>query len=184
MLIRMALDDDTVSEHLTPEARRRMLRAFADRMLMKVTAMETPDDLPGIEKAVRVASMIERLYSRCDQAERQKREKTPDLHKREAESARHKEEAIKARVSLANTLKWGEARRKDLGQWWAAAQMAPQSDTQTAEPQDTRPSAAKVLPPVTYVDYTDSIEAARAALGLPPDAGTETPSPRHPPPEP
>ncbi|MFT4077077.1 MAG: hypothetical protein QM647_16240 [Asticcacaulis sp.] len=170
MLIRMALDNPTASEQLTPEARRTLLRAFADRMLMKVTAMDTPEDLPGVEKAVRVASMIERLYSRCDHAERQKREKTPDPHKREAECARQKEDAIKARVSLANTLKWGEARRKDLGQWWDAAQTAVQPQPQALAP--------RVLPPVTYVDYTDCIESARAALGLPPDT---PPDPNAPP---
>ncbi|MEI9903906.1 MAG: hypothetical protein WDN06_07925 [Asticcacaulis sp.] len=38
-------------------------------MLIKATAMDDPEDMPGIERAVRVAAVIERLYSRCDRAE-------------------------------------------------------------------------------------------------------------------
>ena len=67
----MSLDDLTTQEKLTPEERRGLLRAFADRMLLKITAMDDPEDMPGVEKAVRVAAVIERLYSRCDRAERQ-----------------------------------------------------------------------------------------------------------------
>ncbi|MEI9903600.1 MAG: hypothetical protein WDN06_06145 [Asticcacaulis sp.] len=62
----MTLAADTSQEQLTPEARRGLLRAFADRMLIKATAMDDPEDMPGIERAVRVAAVIERLYSRCD----------------------------------------------------------------------------------------------------------------------
>jgi hypothetical protein len=108
--------DRTTQEQLTPEMRRTLLRAFADRMLLKVSAMDDPEDLPGVEKAVRVAAMIERVYSRCDRAERQK----PDSCKLEAERATHKETAIKAQISLANTLKWGDERLRDLGPWWDA----------------------------------------------------------------
>jgi len=64
----MSLDDRTAQAQLTPEERRELLRAFADRMLLKVTAMDDPEDLPGVEKAVRTAAMIERIYSRCDRA--------------------------------------------------------------------------------------------------------------------
>ncbi len=69
--VAMALDDRTAQEQLTPEERRELLRAFADRMLLKVTAMDDPEDMPGVEKAMRVAAVIERVYNRCDRAERQ-----------------------------------------------------------------------------------------------------------------
>jgi hypothetical protein len=184
----MALDDRTAQEHLTPEARRGLLRAFADRMLLKITAMDDPEDMPGVERAVRVAAVIERLYSRCDRAERY----APDPRKVEAERATHEIEAIKARVSLANTLEWGEKRRRDLGPWWDAAQNATTTRTQdhnrpvkpiqkapeTPAPQTAAvqeapaailgeaAEAASVTSKVTYVDYTDDIEAARADLVL------------------
>jgi hypothetical protein len=45
----MALDDHTVQEQLTPEERRRLLRAFADRMLMKISKMVDPEDMPGVD---------------------------------------------------------------------------------------------------------------------------------------
>ncbi len=187
----MPLDDRTAQEKLTPDERRALLRAFADRMLLKVTAMDDPSDLPGVEKAMRVAAVIERVYSRCDRAERQKHDKAPDPHKLEAERAVNAVAAIKARVSLANTLKWGEARRRDLGQWWDAAQdatpNAAKTDThrleQTSTPvppqplaQTTTTSASPAAftnrvtsasdPKVTYVDLTDDIEAFRAELAL------------------
>ncbi len=186
----MALDDHTAQEKLTPEERRGLLRAFADRMLLKITAMDDPEDIPGVEKAMRVAAVIERLYSRCDRAERQIRDKASDPRKLEAERATNETEAIKARVSLANTLKWSEARRHDLGPWWDAAQSvtkaqaqppaAPRKASETlalqgkviAEPPmlvtGNRPDTGPKTPNVTYVDYTDSIIEARAALGLKP----------------
>jgi ribosome-binding protein aMBF1 (putative translation factor) len=179
----MALDDRTAQEQLTPDERRELLRAFADRMLLKISAMDDPEDMPGVERAVRVATVIERVYSRCDQAERQIRDKTPDPHKVEAERATHKEEAIKARVSLANTLEWGEKRRRDLGPWWDAAkhatevQASPQTAplkshlaaSETLTSQDgaaSAPASSSETPAVNYIDYTDAIHQARAALGL------------------
>ena len=161
----MALDDRTAQEQLTPQERRGLLRAFADRMLLKVTAMDDPEDMPGVEKAVRVAAVIERLYSRCDRAERH----APDPRKVEAERAAHESEAIKAHVALANTLEWGEKRRRDLGPWWDAAQKAAQAKPQAAAHDQPRPvTAAPETAPdtadVTYVDYTDRILAARADL--------------------
>ncbi|MFT4075281.1 MAG: hypothetical protein QM647_07080 [Asticcacaulis sp.] len=171
--VRMSQDDRTAQEHLTPDERRKLLRAFADRMLLRVTAMDDPEDLSGIEKAVRVAAMIERIYSRCDRAERQK----TDPRKVEAERATHEEAAIKARVSLASTLKWGDARRRDLGSWWEAAQNVIKTEVEVpARPQE--PAVPEVQPAaaclkaalaaqqVTYVDYTEAIEAARAELAL------------------
>ncbi|MEI9905970.1 MAG: hypothetical protein WDN06_20240 [Asticcacaulis sp.] len=125
MLKHMTLDAHTPQEQLTPETRRGLLRAFADRMLLKATAMDDPEDMPGIERAVRVAAVIERLYSRCDRAEGQ----PPDPRKLEADRARNTADAIQSRVSLAGTLQWGEKRRQDLGPWWDAAETA--SDTQT-----------------------------------------------------
>ena len=58
--IRVSLDDHAVQAQLTPEERRELLRAFADRRLLKVTAMDDPADLPGVEKAMRVAARAER----------------------------------------------------------------------------------------------------------------------------
>jgi len=160
--IRMTLDDQTAQKHLTPEERRGLLRAFADRMLLKVTAMNDPEDLPGVERAVRVAAVIERLYSRCDRAEHQK----PDARKAEAERATHEEAAIKAQVSLASTLKWGDERRQTLGHWWEAAQKA----IETPAPQSTTSGQTSSTPPampnVIHTDMADDFEAARARLVL------------------
>ena len=179
----MSLDDRTAQEHLSPDERRELLRAFADRMLLKITAMDDPEDMPGVEKAMRVAAVIERVYSRCDRAERQIRDRSPDPRKVEAERATHEEAAIKAQVSLANTLKWGEERRRDLGPWWDAAQNVTRTTVQASASAETpnrpqkpaapeRPATAvdpNVVPSwqkVTYVDYTEAFEAARAELAL------------------
>ena len=70
----MSLDEHAAQAQLTPEERRELLRAFADRMLLKDTAMDDPADLSGVEKVMRVAAVIERVYNRCDRAERQKLE--------------------------------------------------------------------------------------------------------------
>ncbi|MCR6657800.1 MAG: hypothetical protein NVV72_00090 [Asticcacaulis sp.] len=126
--------------------------------------MDDPQDLPGVEKAMRVAAVIERVYSRCDRAERQIRDKTPDPNKLEAERAIHETAAIKARVSLANTLKWGDERRPDLGQWWEAAQNITNPATQAHAPAAQTATASD--PEVIYTDLTDDIEAARAELVL------------------
>jgi len=191
----MSLDDRTAQPHLTPEERRGLLRAFADRMLLKVTAMDDPEDMPGVEKAVRTAAMIERIYSRCDRAERQR----PEPRKLEAERAAHEEAAIKAQVSLAGTLKWGEERRQSLGQWWEAAGNAAKPTVQEPIPAPARPQKpaaperlATVIDPtlvpswqkVTYVDYTEAFEAAHAELALKRRAAKSTsiPPPGHPPP--
>ena len=179
----MALDDCTTQAKLTPEERRGLLRAFADRMLLKITAMDDPEDMPGVEKAVRVAAVIERVYSRCDRAERQIHDKAPDPRKLEAERATHEEAAIKAQVSLANTLKWSDERSRNLGQWWEVAQDVTRTKTQAPAPtansnRPQEPAAPEssvtavdlnVVPSwqkVTYVDYTDAFEAARAELAL------------------
>lgn len=186
----MSLDDRTAQEHLSPEERRKLLRAFADRMLLKVTAMDDPEDMPGIEKAVRVAAVIERLYSRCDRAERQK----PEPRKVYAERATHEEEAIKAQVSLTNTLKWGEERRQHLGPWWEAAQKVTQNVTKTVAHAPARPQkpamsdkaavAPRNSPPswqkVTYTDLTDDFEAARTELALQRRAAKSAQVPRPP----
>ncbi|MGN6364821.1 hypothetical protein [Asticcacaulis taihuensis] len=168
----MPLNDRTAQPHLTPEARRDLLRAFADRMLLKVTAMDDPEDLPDVEKAVRTAAMIERLYSRCDRAERQ----TEPSRKVEVERAIHEVAAIKAQVSLASTLKWSEERRRDLGQWWDAAANATKAAAKAPVVPQTTATPEKLAeiplnsPPswqkVTYTDLTDDIEAARAELAL------------------
>eukprot|EP01042_Synura_sphagnicola_P015050 gene15050-19030_t len=81
----MVLNERTAQAQLTPEERRGLLRAFADRMLRKITAMDDPADMPGVERAVRVAAVIERVYSRCDRAERQIRTEAHSLFKDEAD---------------------------------------------------------------------------------------------------
>lgn len=203
----MSQDDRTAQEHLSPDERRTLLRVFADRMLLKVSAMDDPEDLPGVEKAMRVAAVIERVYNRCDRAECQRTEP----RKLEAERAAHEEAAIKAQVSLAGTLKWGEERRQSLGQWWEAAEsitktktktetktqttiLAPASAETPARPQ--KPAAperpATVIDPtvvpswqkVTYVDYTEAFEAARAELAQQrrEAKSASIPSPQYPPP--
>ena len=155
----MSLDDLTTQEKLTPEERRGLLRAFADRMLLKVTVMDDPADMPGVEKAMRVAAVIERVYSRCDRAERQKQDKVPDPRKLEAERATNEVEAIKARVSLAKTMEWGENRRRDLGQWWDAAQNITQSvpatlpAASTAERQTPAPTQTTDMAPGNSKDH-------------------------------
>ena len=179
----MSSDAPTAQPQLTPEERRAYLRAFADRMLLKLAAMDDPEDLPGVERAVRSAAAIERLYSRCDRAERG----NDDPRKLHAERARNESEAIRAQVSLADTLKWGEERRRNLGPWWdaagekaaAPAAVSPSAAKPAETPRKTAtaPKAApknapanppKVAPEVTYVDYTDAIAAWRVELGLDP----------------
>ena len=159
----MALDTHSTEERLSPEVRRRRLRAFADRMLLRAEALDDPEDMPGVERAVRVAAVIERIYSRCDRAETQ----APDPRKLEAERAQHYNEALKARVSLAGTLKWAQARRTELGPWWEAAKREatsprPQADAVPAPaPQGGTPEAAKA----------STVEAASVAS---PSVATET----------
>ncbi|UDF02474.1 hypothetical protein [Asticcacaulis sp. AND118] len=58
-------------EHLTPEQRRERLRAFADRMLIALEDLDTPQTRDDVTKGVRTALMIERLYARCDASETQ-----------------------------------------------------------------------------------------------------------------
>jgi hypothetical protein len=103
---------------LTPEQRREMLRAFADRMLVRITQMDDPEDLPGVERAVRTAAVIERLYSRCDRAEQQ----TPDPRQLQTERAKRESAAFKAKSALAWDLYHEPPLRKQLGPWWTAAE--------------------------------------------------------------
>lgn len=56
---------------LTPEQRRAHLRAYADRMLRALTAMDAPETPDEVTKGIRTALMIERLYARCDASEAQ-----------------------------------------------------------------------------------------------------------------
>ena len=167
----MALDDQTAQQHLTPEERRGLLRAFADRMLLKITAMDDPEDMPGVERAVRVAAVIERVYSRCDRAERQIHDKTPDPRKLETERALTETAAIKARVQLASTLEWGDKRRQSLGQWWYAA------STQAIKPAVNRDQAparqAASGAKIAYADGTKDILTAPTTPGLKPISEAE-----------
>ncbi|MEI9906110.1 MAG: hypothetical protein WDN06_21045 [Asticcacaulis sp.] len=186
MLKHMTLDAHTSEERLTPEARRGLLRAFADRMLIKATAMDDPEDMPGIERAVRVAAVIERLYSRCDRAESH----SPDPRKLEAERARNTADAIESRVALAGTLRWGEKCRKDLGRWWDAAETA--SDTQTqalatapglpqvaAKPVATPVAQAPVQPTAPTQAAVQTQPAPRTTVESRTASTAATPQPQH-----
>jgi hypothetical protein len=144
--------------------------------------------MPGVERAVRTVAVIERVYNRCDRAARQK----PESRKAEAKRAAHEEAAIKAQVSLASTLRWGDEHRQALGQWWGAAQKAtetraPQTATASENPapisietSDTPPKTARVI----YTDLIDDIEATRAELALKRRSAAQIPIPplRGPPP--
>lgn len=165
----MALDERTAEERLSPETRRKTLRAFADRMLLRAAAMDDPEDMQGVERAVRVAAVIERIYSRCDRAEGQ----APDPRKLEAERARNTIAATEARVSLAGTLKWAEQRREALGPWWNAAQqeVAVPAAVQNSPQTPAKASVKAASPVTTYkpVEVTRPVApvlAAKAA-GLP-----------------
>lgn len=57
------------SQDLTPEERRAQLRAFADRMLIALSQTDDPKTGEDIEKGIRRALLIERLYARCDAAQ-------------------------------------------------------------------------------------------------------------------
>ncbi len=167
MLIRMSQPDRPSQELLTPEARRTMLRAFGDRMLVKISAMDDPEDMPGVERAVRVAAMIERIYNRCDRAEAY----APDPDKLEAERARHKRAAIQARFELASSLEWNEKNRKRMGNWLDAAETAvkapaqPQSSAapMAQTPTQATPEAAPRTKPTTTLTTT-AISALATAI--------------------
>lgn len=57
------------SRPLSAEDRRERLRAFADRMLIGLDKLDDPETGEDIEKGIRRALMIERLYARVDAAE-------------------------------------------------------------------------------------------------------------------
>jgi len=85
-------------ERLTPEERRARLRAFADRMLMALGGIDDPEDGDDIEKGIRLALMIERVYARVDASE--------------AQAPRRAAEAISDRIVLKSRVEWGEDRLK------------------------------------------------------------------------
>lgn len=58
-----------IPETLTPETRRGHLRAIADRMLLALSREDAPKTGEEIEKGIRRALLIERLYARCDATE-------------------------------------------------------------------------------------------------------------------
>lgn len=58
-----------IPEALTPETRRGHLRAIADRMLLALSREDDPKTGEEIEKGIRRALLIERLYARCDATE-------------------------------------------------------------------------------------------------------------------
>lgn len=58
-----------IPEALTPETRRGHLRAIADRMLLALSREGDPKTGEEIEKGIRRALLIERLYARCDATE-------------------------------------------------------------------------------------------------------------------
>ena len=133
-----------------------MLRAFADRMLLKITAMDDPEDLPGVERAVRTAAVIERLYSRCDRAEQQ----TPDPQKVRAERAQNEKDAFYAQAALADLLKAGQKRRRKLGEWWDAASEAIKTPVAGTETTTTPPVRTTKTADVSRTYNTATEQAA------------------------
>ena len=170
MLNHMALDASTPQQPLTPEERRELLRAFADRMLIKATAMDDPEDMPGIERAVRVVAVIERLYSRCDRAEAH----APDPRKLEADRARNTAAAIQSRIALAGTLEWGEKRRRDLGPWWDAAETASDAQTQALATAPGLPQTKPVTTPAPASLQTSAPTPAAVQTQPAPRTAVET----------
>ncbi|WP_126423914.1 hypothetical protein [Asticcacaulis excentricus] len=77
---------------LTPEQRREHLRAYADRMLLALSAMDAPETPDAVTKGIRTALMIERLYARCDASQ--------------AQAHKHAIAAIEDQVKLKNKLEW------------------------------------------------------------------------------
>lgn len=75
-------------ERYTPEERRMRLRAFADRMLERLEDLPPPEDLPELERTVRVGLLVERLYARVDVSER----KAPPPERTEEEIAETRRE--------------------------------------------------------------------------------------------
>lgn len=57
------------NDALRPEDRRMQLRAFADRMLLALSKTDDPETGEDIEKGIKRALLIERLYSRVDASE-------------------------------------------------------------------------------------------------------------------
>ncbi|HWU50576.1 MAG TPA: hypothetical protein VN042_11905, partial [Asticcacaulis sp.] len=122
------------------------------------------------ERAVRVAAVIERLYSRCDRAEHH----GPDPRKLRAERAQNEGEALKAQVSLAGTLRWSEDRRRDLGKWWDAAGEAIKTPVAGSEAATTPPVKTAKAADVAYIRDAETEQAAPARVS----AGTsEAPLP-------
>ncbi len=165
----MTLDTRSTEERLSPEVRRRRLRAFADRMLLRAEALDDPEDMQGVERAVRVAAVIERIYSRCDRAETQ----APDPRKLEAERAQHHNEALKARVSLAGTLQWAQARRAELGPWWEAAKREATSPRSEADAVPT-PAPEGVKPEATKAPTVGASSGANTAPKMAPKMAAKT----------
>jgi hypothetical protein len=152
----MSSDARTDQPHLTPEQRREMLRAFADRMLVKISAMDDPEDLPGVERAVRVAAVIERLYSRCDRAEQQ----TPDPRQLQTERARRESEAFKAKSALAWDLYHEPPLRKQLGPWWTAAETVMAAPAVAPETVAAPPVTPAKAADVRNAHHTETKQAA------------------------
>jgi hypothetical protein len=171
----MSSDAHTDQPHLTPEQRREMLRAFADRMLVKISAMDDPEDLPGVERAVRVAAVIERLYSRCDRAEQQ----TPDPRQLQTERARRESEAFKAKSALAWDLYHEPPLRKQLGPWWTAAETVMAGPAVAPEAGAPETAAAPPVTPAKAADVRNAhhTEAKQAAPGRAPAGDSKAPSP-------
>ena len=147
-----------------------MLRAFADRMLVKIAQMDDPEDLPGVERAVRVAAMIERLYRSCDRAEQQ----TPDPRQLQIERARRESAALKAKTDLAWDLHHESPRRKQLGQWWTAAETimaAPVVAPETTATSSVRPAKA------ADISSACATETEQAASGRFPTGTSQSPLP-------
>ncbi|OYW78558.1 MAG: hypothetical protein B7Z26_09595 [Asticcacaulis sp. 32-58-5] len=105
-------------ERYTPEERRARLRAFADRMLERLEDLPPPEDLPELERTVRVGLLIERLYARVDMAER----KAPPRERTDEE--------------IAETRRENELHYQQFLTRWGMAKPKPDPEPQPA-PSDT-----------------------------------------------
>ncbi|MDC7675501.1 hypothetical protein [Asticcacaulis machinosus] len=134
--------DTHTAERYTPQERRARLRAFADRMLERLEDLPPPEDVPELERTVRIGLLIERLYARVDIAER--RAPPPPLTP-EQEAA----EAAEA-----------EQRVAEHRAHWAALVARLRREREAAETKTPRPKPEPVPapPPSVYSDWTEDFE--------------------------
>ncbi|GGZ35568.1 hypothetical protein [Asticcacaulis endophyticus] len=131
--------DPHTAESYTPQERRARLRAFADRMLDHLEDLAPPQDVPELERTVRIGLLIERLYARVDIAER--RAPPPPLtpEQEAAEAAQRRAEHHAYWVDRVNGLRL----------------MREAEEAKTLKP---APAPVPALAPPVYSDWTQDFE--------------------------